>query len=72
MNPPPRPHSEAVLHYATPDFEVIRPGDFVRCAVSGKAIALDHLMYWSVDLQEAYATAEVMTRRWRETHKAPE
>ena len=67
MNPPPRPHREAVVRYDTPDFHVLQPGDFVRCAVSGRPIPLDRLHYWSVDLQEAYANAELMTRRWVET-----
>jgi hypothetical protein len=36
----------------------------VRCAVTGTPIPLDELKYWSVDLQEAYATPEaVMARR---------
>ena len=70
MNPPLAPHREAVLHYGTPDFEVVQPGDFVRCAVSGAAIPLDALTYWNVALQEADASAEFMTRRWDETHKA--
>lgn len=66
MNPPPRPHREAVLRYDTPDFDVLQPGDFVRCAISGKPIPLERLHYWSVELQEAYADAELMTRRWVE------
>jgi hypothetical protein len=68
VNPPPRPHREAVVRYATPDIEILAPGDFVRCAVTDVAIPLDRLTYWSVELQEAYASAELMTRRWRETH----
>jgi hypothetical protein len=70
VTPPPVPPREAVLHYATPDFEVVQPGDVVRCAVSGQAIPLDALTYWNVTLQEAYASAEFMTRRWVETRKA--
>ena len=74
MNPPPRPRPvagrEAVLRYDTPDFHVLQPGDHVRCAVSGNPIPLDRLHYWSVELQEAYANAELMTRRWVETRHA--
>jgi hypothetical protein len=70
MNPPPRPHREAVVHYGTPDFEIVQPGDYVRCAVSDRSIPLERLTYWSVELQEAYATAEFMTKRWVETHEA--
>ena len=28
MNPPPRPHREALLRYATPDIDILQPGDF--------------------------------------------
>jgi hypothetical protein len=62
------PPREAVLHYGTPDFEVVEPGEFVRCAVTGKPISLHLLTYWSVPLQEAYVSAELMTRRWVETN----
>lgn len=44
----------AVLHYATPHWEVVKPGNFVLCAISGERIALDDLMYWSTEFQEAY------------------
>ena len=55
---------EAKLRYLDGDFQVVVPGGFVRCAVTGQEIALDELKYWSVDLQEAYATPEaVMARR---------
>lgn len=70
MTPPPRPNREARLRYATPDFDVLEPGEFVRCAVTGKAIPLEHLTYWSVDLQEAYSAPEHMTARWVEANKA--
>ncbi len=69
MNPSPRPHREAVLRYGTPEFDVLEPGDFVRCAVSDVPIPLERLTYWSVALQEAYASAAFMTRRWVETHR---
>lgn len=68
MNPPPRPRREAVVRYGTPDVDILQSGDHVRCAVSGKPIPLDALTYWSVELQEAYATAAFMTQRWIETH----
>jgi hypothetical protein len=35
----------------------------VRCAVTGAAIPLPALKYWSVDLQEAYASPEASVRR---------
>ena len=68
MNPPPRARVEAKLIYGTPEFEIVKGGDHVVCAVSGKPIPLDRLTYWSVELQEAYANADLMTRRWVETH----
>jgi hypothetical protein len=47
---------EAQVQYLDGDFRVISPGTYVRCAVSDARIPLDELRYWSVDLQEAYAT----------------
>ena len=37
-------------------------GDHVVCAVSGEAILLDDLRYWSVAKQEPYASAEISTK----------
>ena len=44
----------AKLEYLPNNFKVIKDGDHVICAVSGKQINLDELTYWNVDLQEAY------------------
>jgi hypothetical protein len=68
MTGPTDPAREAVLRYGRADFDVVRSGDHVRCAVSGKTIPLARLTYWSAELQEAYASAELMTRRWIEMH----
>jgi hypothetical protein len=54
---------EAEVKYLDGDFRVIRPGAFVRCAVTAIPIPLEELKYWSVDLQEAYATPEAVLRR---------
>ena len=54
---------EAKLHYGPSTFKVVRSGKFVRCAVSGDAIPLEELRYWSADYQEAYASAEIATKR---------
>lgn len=70
MIAPAHPPREAVLRYGAADFDVLTPGDFVRCAVSDAPIPLERLTYWNVALQEAYASAELMTRRWVETHKS--
>ena len=51
--------------------QVLTPGDFVRCAVTGRTILLDELRYWSVELQEAYIDAAASLKRFRETHPAP-
>ncbi|WEK57329.1 MAG: DUF2093 domain-containing protein [Candidatus Brevundimonas phytovorans] len=69
MNPPPHARVEARVIYGTPDFEIVKGGDHVVCAISGVVIPLDMLNYWSVELQEAYATPDLMTQRWVETHK---
>lgn len=49
---------EAQLRYLDGDFEVVRSGAFVRCAVTGRPILLQDLKYWSVSRQEAYVDAE--------------
>lgn len=45
----------ACLHYGDGEFAVLSAGAFVRCAVSGAAIPLTALRYWSVEKQEAYS-----------------
>ncbi len=60
MNSADRP---ATLFYQANGFRVISPGNHVLCAVSGEVIALEALRYWSVDLQEAYASPDMATRR---------
>jgi hypothetical protein len=60
--PAPMP-GEADVKYLDGDFRVVRPGAFVRCAVTGASIPLEELRYWSVDLQEAYATPEAVLQR---------
>ena len=53
----------ATLLYGPSAFRVIKPGKFVVCAVTGEAIPLEELRYWSVERQEAYASPEIATRR---------
>ena len=53
----------ARLHFGPNGFRVLGPGDHVVCAVSGERIPLEMLRYWSVARQEAYASAELSTRR---------
>ena len=52
----------ARLHYMANGFRVLVHGDHVVCAVSGEAISLEGLRYWSVSKQEPYATAEIATK----------
>jgi hypothetical protein len=61
--------NEAKVRFLDGEFEVLSPGEFVRCAVTGKAITLADLRYWSVDQQEAYATAEASVQRYLDIHK---
>ena len=44
----------AKLKYLPNNFDIIKEGDHVICAVSGKKISLQNLNYWNVDKQEAY------------------
>ena len=53
----------ASLRYEPNGFRVLTPGKHVVCAVTGAAIPLDLLRYWSVERQEAYASPEAATRR---------
>jgi hypothetical protein len=54
---------EAEVKYLDGDFRVVRPGAFVRCAVTGVAIPLEELKYWSVELQEAYVNPDAVLKR---------
>ena len=53
----------AKLFYGPSSFRVLRRGKHVLCAVSGAAIPLEELRYWSAEHQEAYASCEIATRR---------
>src|SRR3978361_2024924 len=57
--PSPMP-CEAGVSYRDGDFRVVRPGAFVRCAVTNVPVPLEELKYWSVELQEAYSTPEAV------------
>jgi hypothetical protein len=58
---------EAKVEFLDGDFRIVRPGAFVRCAVTGEPIPLEELRYWSVDRQEAYASPAASMKR--ETEK---
>jgi hypothetical protein len=63
LDPHPAAASEAEVKFLDGDFRVMRPGAFVRCAVTGLPIPLEELKYWSVERQEAYATPDAVLRR---------
>lgn len=54
---------EAKVEFLDGDFRIVRPGAYVRCAVTGDPIPLEELRYWSVDRQEAYATPDASMQR---------
>jgi hypothetical protein len=66
-----RPEGLAEVEYLDGEYHVVKPGAYVICAVSGVHIPLDALRYWSVDLQEAYATPVIATKRLQETGHTP-
>jgi hypothetical protein len=53
----------ARLHYLPGSFRQLSAGDHVICAVTAARIPLDMLRYWSAERQEAYASAEIATKR---------
>ena len=55
---------EAEVKYLDGDFRVVRPGAFVRCAVTGLPIPLEELKYWSVDLQEPHVSPDAELQRY--------
>ena len=67
-----RPDGLAELEYLDGEYRVVKAGSYVICAVTGVHIPLESLRYWSVDLQEAYATPAAALRRFQETGKTPQ
>ena len=51
---------EALIEFLDGDFRVIKPGKYVRCAVTGEPIPLEELRYWSVAKQEAYSSRDAV------------
>ena len=64
--------TEAVVEFLDGDFRVLRPGAFVRCAVTGYPIPLDELRYWDVDAQEAYSSPEARLKAMGIERKLPQ
>ena len=59
----------AKIKYLSGSFDVIAPGSYVFCAVTGAQIMLQELRYWDWDEQEAYATPAVSLKRFEELRK---
>lgn len=57
MNPFDSTGGEAVLDYDDAEFHIVKPGDYVLCAITKARIPVKSLRYWNVDKQEAYADA---------------
>ena len=66
-----RPDGLAELEYLDGEYRVVQSGSFVICAVTGVQIPVDALRYWSVDLQEAYASPDIALQRFREKGLTP-
>ena len=61
----------AEIEYLDGEYRVVRPGAYVLCAVTAEKIPLETLRYWSVDLQEAYASPAAAFKRFKETGHTP-
>ena len=61
--------TEARVQYLDGEYRVLKPGMFVICAVTGEPILLEDLRYWSVDRQEAYASADAVMRAASQTSR---
>ena len=44
----------AKIKYFPNNFQIIEPGEYVICSISGKQINIKSLNYWNVELQEPY------------------
>jgi hypothetical protein len=56
---------KAQILYKHNSFDIIKEGNFVICAVSGKEILLSELNYWSVELQEPYYSPLEVNERYK-------
>jgi len=56
----------ARLIYGSGSYRIVEAGDYVLCADTGQRINLEALRYWSHELQEAYFSADVASKRYAE------
>ncbi len=54
---------EAEVEFLDGEIRILKPGAFVRCAVTATPIPIDDLRYWNVDLQEAYVSPEAKLKK---------
>jgi hypothetical protein len=50
---------EAKIRYLDAEYQVLREGEFVRCAATGDPIRIENLRYWNVGKQVPYRSADV-------------
>jgi len=60
---------EAVVHYGSSDFTIIESGGYVKCAVTGDKIPIEHLRYWNADKQEAYKDAAASLKAFQQASR---
>jgi hypothetical protein len=61
---------EAEVEYLDGELRILRPGAYVRCAVTGAPIPIEDLRYWNVDLQEPYASPQAKLQKMGLTLKS--
>ena len=61
--------NKAKLKFKHNSFDIVEKGDHVICEVSGKKIALSDLVYWNVELQEAYFSPKEVKIRFEQIKK---
>lgn len=64
--------SKAEVRYLDGEFQVTKQGAWVLCEVTGQRIPLEELRYWSVERQEAYASAEAVHKRQQQLGLVPQ
>ena len=62
---------EAKIRYLDGDFQIVLAGSHVICAMTGKAIPVDELRYWSVVRQEPYIDAAASLEAERRSGALP-
>ena len=59
----------AKVIYKPNNIEVVKTGTHVICSVSGKKIPLNNLVYWNVELQEAYYSPKEVKIRYQQINE---